>query len=553
MKKYLILVIFTFTMLGAFLRLYGLNNNPIGLNVDEVSIGYNAYSILKTGRDEYDKPYPLTFKSLGDFKPPVYIYLTVPSIALFGLNEFSVRFPSAILATLAIPFFYLFLLKFVKDKKYALVGTILLAISPWHLFFSRLASETSVATTLTLVGVFCLLKLFKGGWIWFVTAAIFLVLPMYTYHSERLFIPIFVLLFLLLNRKKLYHQKNKLIIFILLFFVLLIPLGLSLILGQDSTRLQMTLISNDINFTRYISLSSGTPLSGLYGMITNFFGGGGFLLFFHWIRKYLAYFQPSFLFYNGLDMTATGTYGLGVMYLFEIPFLVMGIYTLFTKEIENKQLIIVWLLLGILPASLTLSERQPFRSMVILPMLVLVSAIGAVELFKQVLKMTTFFKARIIFSLFSIFIIFNLIQAFLIFTIHFPNQRGEYFMEGNKEAVKYILENKDKYKEIVFDPNRGTDGPFVVTVPHLYILFYSKYEPLIYQHDTKREGGEAFGFDKYTIRQVNWIEDGDKADTLFIATPWHIPEKELKTGEILQKVYLSNGNLAYLIVSPKPN
>lgn len=553
MKRPIIAAIFVLTILGAFLRLYNLKNNPVSLNVDEVSIGYNAYSILKTGRDEYGKFLPMTFKSLGDYKPPVYIYLTVPSIAVFGLNEFGVRFPSALLATLAIPFFYLFLLNFVKDRRYAFAGSVLLTISPWHIYFSRLGSEASVATILTIVGVFCLLKFVKGGWWWTVSAAFFLSLPMYTYHTQRLFIPLFTLVFLFLNRKKLLSQKTKLVSFIVLFLLFSIPLGLSLTLGADATRLQMTIISKDINFTRYALVESNSVLVGLPGKMFSFFGGQWFLLLFYWARKFLAYLEPSFLFYNGLDMTTTGSYGLGVMYLFEIPFFIAGVITLFKKKVENKTLIIFWLMLGIFPASLTLSEQQPFRSHVILPMIVLVSAIGAVECFYLIKQIAFPLKRRIFFFLAGVFIIWNLIQALLIFAVHFPVERGEYFMEGTRETVKYALSNKNKYNEIVFDPNRGTEGPYIVSVPHLYILFYSQYDPGIYQKENKQEGINSFGFDKFVIRHINWEEDRAKAGTLFIGSPWSMPEKELKPGEILQRIYLANGNLAFFIVSPKPD
>jgi hypothetical protein len=52
--------------LGAFLRFCKVSSNPPNLYVDEVANGYNAYSILKTGRDEYGKKFPLSFRSFGD-------------------------------------------------------------------------------------------------------------------------------------------------------------------------------------------------------------------------------------------------------------------------------------------------------------------------------------------------------------------------------------------------------------------------------------------------------------------------------------------------------
>jgi len=92
-SKYLLVLIL---FIAALLRLGNLGGNPPGLTPDEAALGYNAYSILKTGRDEYGQILPVVFKSFGDYKPELYVYLTVPSVAIFGLTEFAVRFPSAL-------------------------------------------------------------------------------------------------------------------------------------------------------------------------------------------------------------------------------------------------------------------------------------------------------------------------------------------------------------------------------------------------------------------------------------------------------------------------
>jgi len=84
-----------------------------------VAFGYNAYSVLKTGRDEYGRFLPLTFESVGDFKNPFPIYSMIPSIAIFGLNEFSVRFPTALISTLSIPLFYFLFKKLTRKENVA--------------------------------------------------------------------------------------------------------------------------------------------------------------------------------------------------------------------------------------------------------------------------------------------------------------------------------------------------------------------------------------------------------------------------------------------------
>src|SRR3989344_3491019 len=82
-------------IIGALIiRFWNLSSNPPSLNWDEVSHSYNAYSILKSGRDEWGNLFPIIFRAYGDYKLPVYIYLTVISEFFFGLTPFAIRFVS---------------------------------------------------------------------------------------------------------------------------------------------------------------------------------------------------------------------------------------------------------------------------------------------------------------------------------------------------------------------------------------------------------------------------------------------------------------------------
>lgn len=511
-------------ILGAFLRLFNNVNNPPGLNIDEVAIGYNAYSILKTGNDEYGFRFPLSFKSVGDYKPPVLIYLTVPSVAIFGLNEFAVRFPTALFSLLTIPLLYWLIYKLTKDKLISLLGMGFLTISPWHIYYSRYAVEATVALFFLLLGFTCLPK--RPIW-----AGISLSLSMYAYHTERVFVPAFLIAcFAFIIRKKL---GKKIVIFAVSLLLMSAPLVVSTLFGPDKVRAQTTLITNDINFTRYVSVGLG-----------NIIDSNSSLLFFYWIRKYLSYFQPSFWFYDGLYMTTKGIYGLGVVYLFELPFLLIGIYKLIRRWNTLSFLVFSWILLGIFPASLTQNEQHSLRTLIILPAVVFVSALGAKEFIRKS-------KPFLVSLVYLLLIFWNLGFAFLVFSVHFPIQKGESFMEGTKRTVEYVLKHKDEYNEIVLDPVRGTEGPYVVSVPHTYVLFYSKYDPLKYQTEVKREGNGFYGFDKFTFRNIDWREDRKKTNALFIGSPWSLPQKDIKPDEIKERIYLSNGQLAFLIVSSK--
>src|SRR3989338_3908789 len=101
-----LLIFVAIIFLATVLRFYKLGQNPPGLYWDEAAFGYDAYSLLKTGKDHHGTTLPLFFESFGDWKLPVYNYLLVPSIAVSSLNEFAVRFPSAFLGSITVLIFF---------------------------------------------------------------------------------------------------------------------------------------------------------------------------------------------------------------------------------------------------------------------------------------------------------------------------------------------------------------------------------------------------------------------------------------------------------------
>ena len=148
-KKLIIISIF---LLAFFLRTWNLTKYPVSFSMDEVAIGYNAYSILKTARDEFGELLPLAFRSAGDYKPPVNIYLTVPSIAVFGLNEFGIRFPVALIGSLTVVVFILLLINLGLSFKSSILAGFWLAILPWHIHFSRASFEAVTALFFLVLG-----------------------------------------------------------------------------------------------------------------------------------------------------------------------------------------------------------------------------------------------------------------------------------------------------------------------------------------------------------------------------------------------------------------
>lgn len=119
-------------------RRAGVGQMPNGFSPDEASYGYNGYSLLHTGRDRFGEWLPLFSDNFGDLISASYMWLTVPSIALLGLNEFAVRLPAALVGITTVWVLYKLGAAFY-DERVGLLAALFLAISPWHMQVSRYA------------------------------------------------------------------------------------------------------------------------------------------------------------------------------------------------------------------------------------------------------------------------------------------------------------------------------------------------------------------------------------------------------------------------------
>ncbi len=214
-------------LLGFLLRAYQIASLPAGINSDEVAIGYNAYSILKTSRDEFNTPFPLAFRSFDDYKPPLYIYATVPIVALLGLTDLAVRLPSLLFGIAALVALCFFVRELFPrhSTKLALLAVLLLAISPWHIQYTRSAYETGATAFFTTAGLLFFLKGIRRPPL-IILSAIFFGLELYLYQTARLFVPLLLSLmgaFYLLPAFK--TKLRHVIFFLLAFSFFFIPLA----------------------------------------------------------------------------------------------------------------------------------------------------------------------------------------------------------------------------------------------------------------------------------------------------------------------------------------
>jgi len=228
MKKYLPLIIVL--ILALFVRVFRINEAPARLTHDEMSIGYNAYSLIKTGKDEWGETFPLSFQAFGDYKLPGYIYATIPFISSLGLNTFSLKLPSIISGIVIIVFSYLITQKISGNKYATLITASILAFNPWSIHLSRMAFESNLALALFTGGIFFALTVFEKQTSKknLILAGILFSLSAYTYVAFRLSSLISLLLLSALSIKNETNFKKTFFVWAV-FLLLLIPLLLQLL------------------------------------------------------------------------------------------------------------------------------------------------------------------------------------------------------------------------------------------------------------------------------------------------------------------------------------
>ena len=245
--KFLLILI---VLVAGFLRFYNLGINPPSLNWDEAAFGYNAYSLGIDGRDEFGRFLPVNYlESFGDFKAPMYAYLDVIPVKIFGLNPFAVRFPSALIGSLTVlATFFLVRELFPKKKEKEALGLIsafILAISPWHIMLSRAAFEANVATFFVVLGTLFYLKFINGTRWGIILSAVFFALSAYTFNTARVVSPLIVIVLSLIFFKKLWANKSFVVIAFVVGLIVIFPTVKFLFSPQADLRYQEVNIFSD--------------------------------------------------------------------------------------------------------------------------------------------------------------------------------------------------------------------------------------------------------------------------------------------------------------------
>src|SRR3989304_6908059 len=370
MKKELLLII-AIVVLASFLRVYKRDSFPIGLYSDETSLGYNAYSLLKTQADEFGAKWPVTIKSFGDYKPPMSAWLDIPSIFLLGLNEFSVRLPSAIAGIITVIIVYfttreIFSDDFKKAKIFKYlphIAALLVAISPWNILFSRSNMLVGIEVMFTSAGFLFFLKGFKKS-NYFILSSICFSAAIYSYYGARITISLLLVLFIIFYNRELYFRKKSLILPVIIGLILLFPLTLSIVKNPQTLIGRASTISIFYDRDIQLKLWEAHTLDGpTYPVIlSRFFNNKIYLYSTDVVKRYLQHFSLDFLTVKGDSQTPFNLHGMGTVYLPEILFFLIGLYYLVKNRTKKIIAVFSYLLVSPIASSFTFMTPAANRS-----------------------------------------------------------------------------------------------------------------------------------------------------------------------------------------------
>lgn len=508
-KKYRThLILLCLTLIALTLRIYGTNHTPPSLNWDEVSHGYNAFSLLQTGHDEWGNRLPLLFTAFGDFKLPVYIYLTTIPVYLLGLTPLAVRLVSIIAGVLAIPLIFFLAHEFFPKKKIyifkrklslGLMAAALLAFMPWHFFLSRPALEANLALTFIMAAMLFLHKGLKKPFFYFLSA-LFFGLSLHTYNSARVFVPLILLAFSFIYRRRLkFNWQHLLPVLLLAIFVT--PVAYQFLTGSGTARYQKLAILSPANVFQIGEARTNSPLPPL---ISRLIHNRPVFFVSHLLGNYLSYFGLGFFTQTDGPQTQFSIPGEHLLTISGYALAGIGLfYLLSSLKHKRLQLLLAWLLLAPIPASLTADPPQAIRPLIMIPVLVLLMVLALNKLISPRLNSH---QRNVSLSIILAVYLFCFGSYFKNYLTSYRAQYSQSWQYGYSQLYQYLDEHDSTVDKVFVTKRYGE--------PHIFYAFHHQTDPHKFWPNSE---------DSIRFYQDGWYWT-DKIDNYYFINDWQIPD-----------------------------
>ena len=545
------LIIVAVILIAAVLRFNQLNTLP-ALNADEAAIGYNVYSLIETGKDEHGNLWPVHFQSFNDYKPGLFFYIVLPFVYFLGLNEWAVRIPGALLGLGTVLLVYQLTVELVnretarnRQQDYVhilgLIAAFLLAISPWHIHFSRGGWEVNAGTFFIVLGIWlALVSLRKGGKFWFLSFSSF-VASLYTYHSTRIIVPLLALGFVFFFGKNLWHGRKKILLPAIIAILFLIPLAIDLIGPAGVARAGGVSIFIDKGVVERINEQRGEHAS---------MGSLGALLFHNKLSNYSwefvsnwgEHFWGQFLFLSGDDIERDKVPEIGLLYLIQLPFLMVGLFSI-ARNPRGLGIVVWWLAVAPFAAALTFQSPHALRSHNMIIPLTIISAFGLLAILNWIKNNFMNKNLRVVCYVLLVAVsVWDFTRYLHQYYVHMSKEYPFSSQYGVKELVAYVKDNYDKYPKFIITDRYDQ--------PYILFLFYLGYPPSEFQKQHNLTLRDNFGFstvrsfDKFEFRSIN-AEVLNMSKGALIAGS----DKEIEDAmNVVHKIYFPDGGPAFKLV-----
>jgi 4-amino-4-deoxy-L-arabinose transferase-like glycosyltransferase len=440
-------ILILIALFGFFIRLYHVDTNPAGFFCDEAATGYNAFTILTSGKDEYGVSFPALFRSFDNYRPGLPIYTTIPFVYALGLNELSVRLPSVIIGTITLILIYYVTFFLSQSLSTARWAAFFLAISPWHIQFSRYAEgDIYIPFGLTL-GTFWFLMAIQKKRPWmYVLSCISFGISAYSYFPAFIIMPLCFGMLLCIYFAEIRKHPKAIAAGIAAFICIYIPLLLGIV--------------NKTTTARFTQISRSTQNKTINELVRGV------------LSTYKDHFSISFLFQNGdigyktHSINRFSVRGMGELYWFQLPLLLYGFWILYRSK-KPFMFCIAWLAI-LYPLGSSIAPFAdgggPFatRSIAGVIPFQIISAYGMAALI-QITRQ----RYKYIIYVCSLFIIlFSTITYLLKYHQEYPLYSQDFWgwQFGPRDIMQTFLANKNRYDEYLII------GDF--NAPEIFIKFY---------------------------------------------------------------------------------
>jgi hypothetical protein len=481
-------------LLGLIIYTWQLATVPPAVYVDEAVTGYNAFSVLMTGRDEYGKAFPILFRYFGSWLPGLNMYILVPVVKLIGLSVWAIRLPAAILGAGVCLVLYVIMKMKTKSERVSGWGTVFAAITPWMVFNARLGYEEMIGFILFAAGIGLLSTSNKRrkNIYWAITA---LTLAGFAAHVYRYLLAIILPVWgaLYLNEVRSWPWKTKLYV---VGWLVLLNIPNLLVIQTPAFWVKQVI---------YEGASMGRIVSNFWNQLT-------------------TYFSPVTLFVKVPDIDMQHQVpGIGLFYWWMIVPIIFGIIS-WSRNWKQNRFWLALIIVSIIPAAMSGAFISVQRAFPLFLPLSVAMAEGLSRMIKKPLLITLAG--------------YSLLLLFRSYFVLLPGLNEEAWNYGYKQLAEETV--KQPKAQFVIDNSRNVRN-------YMLPLFYLHYPPKELQETASKlelanyyYSGDPSNNHKYAnmeFRPINWVTDPCQeeimvGDELSISSDQAAEHKLTKAGEV---------------------